>query len=1120
MQCGACGTELLPGARFCHSCGARAALTCAGCGASIGSEFRFCPECGREVAPPTPAAAAGDARDRLGRQIPSELAHKIRAAQGHVEGERKQVTVLFCDLTGSTAIAEQLDPEDYHEILDQYLELAFAEVYRYDGIVNVLAGDGLMALFGAPVAHEDAPQRAVLAALAIQEALGHLHAPVLVERGLALQARIGIHTGPVVVGTVGNDLKMDYTAIGDTTNLAARLEALAAPGSVLVSDATYRLVRGLFRVRASGPLDVRGKREPVLAYEVQGAAEAAMPMAIAAERGLTPFVGRTAELGQLDAAYRRRDLQTAEVVAVVGAAGSGKSRLIYEWKQQLASEPAVVLEGRCSALSQAVPFFPFVTMFRAYFDLGPEETRESAAAKMCARVPAWHERPELTQRLVARLLGLPLAQNDEQGEEHRREAFEAIADLLHAESQRAPLVLVVEDVHVIDDGSRELLQTLIARLANTPLLVVASHRPEGRPRWQARAAFTQIVLRRLPDDDVRTMIRAVAGGVLPTELEDVLVARAEGSPFFAEEITRALVEEGYLVRDNGRRRLTRPIEDLRIPGTVQEVIAARLDRLGPQEKRVVQVAAVLGRQFSARELAGVLWEEGIDVTQSLAELERRGLFHRKHLLGGDDYRFGESLTQEVAYESLLHRQRRQLHERVGHLLEALPSEATSARTALIAHHFARSDNRPKAIAALLHAAEDAERQPSYRTAADFYRQAWDLAEAQGNDGAEPAGRRAALAAMAGFCRVVVLFGLPHVAEAERAAERGRAIAEALGDNEALALLTYFQGALVIGRGRDHFARGLELAEQALAVAERAGLRTAAMRLSRGLCIHYALDGRGELARRTIDWVVEALETNGERERLTDLYVSGRWVRDMVLYLSDDFDLALRNTIDTHALAVRAPNRTVRSGAATTIAQIYFVRGEYAEAKRWADEGLEIAETIGNLSGFPAAAAIALGARLELGEPVAAGRYLERMDQGVAAAVGSQLNVRFVGDALIAVGDRPRLERYAEILRTHPGGRLRESMVATGMGDVLAALGRPDEAECRYREALSLAEAVGARSAIITASLGLAQLAIDRGDEATTFRYRDRARALAQELGLARYVRRADRLGVLETAASA
>jgi len=356
MQCVNCGTTLIAGKPFCHACGARVMTACPQCGATLTPGFRFCPDCGFQL-----AAQAGDApvlpptvaAPRVLPSMPEELAQKIRASKDAVEGERKQVTVLFCDLAGSTALAERLDPEEYHDLLEQYLELAFREIYRFDGIVNQLAGDGFMALFGAPVAHEDAPQRAVRAALDLQRALTTFNERLLAERGLELRARVGIHTGPVVVGTVGNDLKMDYSAIGDTTNLAARLESLAEPGAIFISEPTFRLVRGMFRVRPVGPFTVKGKREPVHAYAVLGLGEATTPMALAAERGLTPFVGRAAELAQIDACFRRLHEHFAQVVTVVGDAGSGKSRLVYEIKQRLSGEPVVFFEARCSAWNQS-----------------------------------------------------------------------------------------------------------------------------------------------------------------------------------------------------------------------------------------------------------------------------------------------------------------------------------------------------------------------------------------------------------------------------------------------------------------------------------------------------------------------------------------------------------------------------------------------------------------------------------------------------------------------------------------------------------------------------------------------------------------------------------------------
>jgi class 3 adenylate cyclase len=601
MRCVNCGTALLAGKKFCHACGTPAGVQCRGCGANLQPEFRFCPDCGLAVAAadvhdgaPPPAE---DPFARMSRHIPEALAQKIRAAQGTIEGERKQVTVLFCDLVGSTSLAERLDPEEYRELIEQYLELVFGQVYRCEGIVNVLAGDGVMALFGAPIAHEDAPRRAIGCALAINEAIAGLGARLERERGLQLRARIGVHTGPVVVGTVGNDLKMDYTAVGDTTNLAARLQTLAAPGTILLSEATQRLVRGFFELRPTGPLEVRGKSQPVEAYEVLGEASAATPMEIAAERGLTPFVGRDEELAQLAGSYARAANGLPQVVAVVGDAGSGKSRLLYEFRTGLEGEEVTVFEGRCSSLGHTVPYFPFTTMLRQHFDIRIDDSAASACAKIAARLGTDDDRPVCA---LARFLALSTqAGNDSSSEESKRESFDAVARLVLGESWHGPAVLMIEDLHWMDDASRELLEALLARLASGRLLVLLTHRPDDRPPFATRAAYTQVVLRRLSDDEIRLVIRAIAGGPLPESLESVLVAKAEGSPFFAEEITRALIEEGHLTTNGGAGRLTRPIEDIRIPGTVQEVIAARLDRLGPQAKRVAQVASVVGRQFSA-----------------------------------------------------------------------------------------------------------------------------------------------------------------------------------------------------------------------------------------------------------------------------------------------------------------------------------------------------------------------------------------------------------------------------------------------------------------------------------------------------------------------------------------
>jgi tetratricopeptide (TPR) repeat protein len=823
-------------------------------------------------------------------------------------------------------------------------------------------------------------------------------------------------------------------------------------------------------------------------------------------------MGRDAELAQLGACFDRLESGLAQVVAVVGDAGLGKSRLVYEFKRRIQTRPVTFFDGRCSSLGQGVPYTPFLGLLKHYFGLVPGESVEQACAKVDARLGPRAKKAEGAFPALTRLLGLRLDDGDgaPAAEEVKRETLEAITGLLLKESETAPAVVTLEDLHWIDEPSRELLDSLLARLVHARAMVLVTHRPDDRASWRTRAALTQLVLGRLPDDAVRSIARAVAGGPLPEALEGLVVAKTEGSPFYAEEFTRALVEEGSLVPNGGVPRLTRPVEEIRIPGTVQEVIAARLDRLGPQGKRVVQAAAILGRQFHRRELQELLGGEVIDLGRELAELERRGIFHRKSLVASDEYRFGESVTQEVAYEGLLHKQRRQLHERVAQALEATPAEGPE-RAALLAHHYERSDNRAKALAALLHAGRETERLPSYRTAAEFYRRAWDLAEAELAAGGDPRFERTALEATSGMARLAALFGAMSLVDAEPAVRRGRELAERLGDDEALAAQCYFNGSIIMQSDPDNFAAGLALAEQGLAVAQRAGLKLAAIRLSRGLAISYAHDGRFDLARRAIGWSAgEAARLN--EPPLSDLTMSTRWVRDAVAYLSDDFDVALVDAEATYELARQVPNRTVTSGSAGTLAQIRFLRAEYAEARRWAEESLAIAEEIANVAAFSGAAAVALATRHELGETDGDARYLGLIEQGIAAGGAVQMNVRFLPDALRAVDDRAVIARFAELLHLCPaGGRLRQATALASLAELWVRVGRHEDAHRALTRAVELAEAIGARSVLATATLGAAELAAARGDRAASAQYLERAVAAARELGLRHYLTRAARV---------
>ncbi|HVM97664.1 MAG TPA: adenylate/guanylate cyclase domain-containing protein [Candidatus Acidoferrales bacterium] len=1023
----------------------------------------------------------------VSRNIPEELAQKIRASKDSVEGERKQVTVMFCDLAGSTAMAERLDPEEYHDLLEQYLELAFRAVYRYEGIVNQLAGDGFMALFGAPVAHEDAPQRAVRTALDIQRDLSELNERLFAERGLELRARVGINTGPVVVGGVGNDLKMDYSAIGDTTNLAARLEALATPGTTLVSEATYRLIRGRFEVRPAGPFAVKGKSEPVTAFEIVGLAGDvgwdASPLALAGDRGLTPFVGRHAELAQLEACYQRLRDGLPQFVIVVGEAGSGKSRLLYELRERMAGQSGVWFEARCSAWNQMVPYHPFVSMLRRFFGVTSDDPPESVRDKVAQRVRPFDPRLDHLYPWLCGILGvMPEILGNVSEDEIKLATFEAISRLVANEAMRAPVVMLIEDLHWMDEPSRQMLEAAASHLGKGQLMMLLSHRPDFRPTWRTQAAFTQLHLRPLSDDHVSEIIRSLAGGPLPADLELRIRTKAEGSPFLAEEITRSLVEKGDLSPDDGGRKTTKPVDEIRIPGTVQEVIAARLDRLGAGAKRVVQVAAVLGRQFSRTYVKELLAGEGIDADQELEELERRGVVHRRNLFSNDEYRFGESLTQEVAYEGLLLKQRRQLHERIGQLLEAAGGGSDPERAALLAHHFGRSENRSKTAQALLRSAADAERVPSYPTAARLYRQAWEVAHGGAPTLTDPALQRLALDAAIGIGRMTVIYGVVDPGDNSQLFVRAKDLAVSLNDNAALAGLHTYTGMLLMQRSRATFNEGIASCEDGLSIARRSGESASAVFISRGLAYGYQLDGRFEEARKMIDWLIEELERTGHRDRLSDIYLGSRWMHDRMYLLRDDFETAEASCQETYALAMRAGNRTVRASASSVLGYIALVRADYASAKRWSDESMEIILALGNYFNAGNAASSALLASLMLDPSVSVARYVDLIMQSAGPSNDVGLNSHIMCSALLAAGELTHAERRAELAYERAGGRLRELHACLALGNVRAeSTSGWNEAERLYDRAGQLAEQLGSRSAVALTLQGRGELSMARGD---------------------------------------
>jgi class 3 adenylate cyclase/tetratricopeptide (TPR) repeat protein len=658
---------------------------------------------------------------------PTALAEKIRASRAALEGERKQVTVLFADIQDSLELIRGLDPEAVQQLLDPALHAMMDAVHRYEGTVNQVLGDGIMALFGAPIAHEDHAARACYAALAMQTALRDYAEEVRRAHGVALQSRIGLNSGEVVVRTIHNDLHMDYSAVGQTTHLAARMEQLAAPDTILLTAATARLVAGLVRVKAWGPMPVKGLAALVEVFELLGVSGLRRRLQAARARGLTRFVGRQTELTLLNAALAQAGAGHGQVVAVVGEAGVGKSRLVDEFVQLAHAQGWLVLDSAAVSYGQATPYFPIRDLLRRYCHLEEGEDARPIQTKVTAQVqtfdPALHD---TTPALLALLDALPadspfLQLNAPQRRQH---TLAALKRVLLRQSQVQPLLLVCEDLHWLDTETQSLLDSLIESLPTARLLLLVNYRPDYRHGWGSKTYYTQVRLDPLLPASADTFLRTLLGDdprLAP--LTQLLIQRTEGNPFFLEESVRTLVETGALVGEPGAYRVAHALSTLPVPATVQAVLAARIDRLPSTEKYLLQTVAVIGMEvpLPLLQAVGEMPDEMLHL--GLAHLQDAEFLYEARLFPELVYTFKHALTQEVAYGSLLQERRRLLHACIVEALEVLARDRVVEQVERLAHHALRGEVWDKALAYCQQAGEKAMKQSAHREAAEFFEQA-------------------------------------------------------------------------------------------------------------------------------------------------------------------------------------------------------------------------------------------------------------------------------------------------------------------------------------------------------------------------------------------------------------
>ena len=732
MECPRCGQQSPPQAKFCLECATPLALRCANCGTQLPAAAKFCFECATAVTDIKPVSRfnSPDA------YTPKHLAEKIINSKMALEGERKQVTVLFADLKGSMELLADRDPEEARKLLDPVIEHMMEAVHRYEGTVNQVMGDGIMALFGAPLAHEDHAVRACYAALRMQESVKAYAEDIRRTAGIPPAIRVGLNSGEVVARSVGSDLRMDYSAVGQTTHLAARMEQAALPGTIVVTAETLRLAEGYVQAKPLGPVSVKGVPVPVEAYEVTGTGPARTRLQAAAARGFSRFVGRDPELEQLHKALERAREGHGQVVAVVGEPGVGKSRLFHEFTRSRWVHGWLVLESGSVSYDQTAASLPIIELLKAYFDVEVGHDSRKIRETIARKLLSLDRQLESSFPAMLSLLDVPVDDAAWQGldpRERRQRTLNGIKQLLLRESQVQPLLVVFEDLQWVDSESQAILDSLVESLPAARILLLVNYRPGYEHGWMKKTYYSQIRIDPLPEESAGELLEALLGATPGLEpLKRLLVDRTEGNPFFLEESVRTLTETKALVREGGAYRLARTLERIQVPATIQAVVATRIDRLPPETKRLLQCAAVIGHDVPLPFLQAVAGDAAEPLRRRLADLQAGEFLYETRFVPEAEYRFKHALTLEVTYQNMLREQRRALHERAFGALEATITSCGGEPAAeVLAHHAVRAELWERAGRYLYQAGDKAFAHARYHASADFYRAALETLDRLG-----------------------------------------------------------------------------------------------------------------------------------------------------------------------------------------------------------------------------------------------------------------------------------------------------------------------------------------------------------------------------------------------------
>jgi class 3 adenylate cyclase/tetratricopeptide (TPR) repeat protein len=726
MKCGKCQFENPAGMNFCVECGTKLEMVCPKCNASNSPDHKFCGGCGHSLTSPQEPREQRDLSfdeklRKIQKYLPGGLTEKILSQRDRIEGERRHVTIMFVDMKGFTPLTEKLGPEVTFSLMDKVFELLIHKVHEYEGTVNELRGDGVLAFFGAPIALEDAPQRAIRSALAIHRELTRFNDKLKSEKNIPpVLVRIGINSGPVVVGTVGNDLRVQFTAVGDTINMAARMEQLAEPGTTYVTEETFKLTEGFFRFEALGEKQVKGKDKPMKVYQVIAPSTRRTRFDVSAERGLSRLIGRERELDLLLDAFERAKEGRGQAVSIVGEAGVGKSRLLYEFRKAIANEEVRFLEGKCLSYSRGVAYYPITDVLKANFGIEDQDADSDVTEKVRAGLTVLGADEATTLPYVLELLSVKDSGIDKipiSPEARKEKILEALKTIVVKGAEWRPLILAIEDLHWMDHSSEDVAKDLLNVVPGTRLVLIFTYRPSFAPTWGTKSYHGQVTLNRFSKKESGTMISYLMGAERPEErLEEVILQRAEGIPFFIEEFVRSLKELKTIREGDRKGQGTGNGKDLTVPSTINEVIMARVDSLPEGARSLVQTGAVIEREFSHGLISRLSGLPDQELLFQLSILTKSELLYEHGMFPHSTYVFNHALTREVVYDSILPDKKKNLHGQIAAAMEEVYGENLSDYYGILAEHYLASEDHEKASKALHLAGKRAARRGSLNEA--------------------------------------------------------------------------------------------------------------------------------------------------------------------------------------------------------------------------------------------------------------------------------------------------------------------------------------------------------------------------------------------------------------------